>query len=122
MKLLLFVGLVIAIWRVTRLLVKDEFPPTLAIRVWAIYYFGVVTGRDEEHLSVTGGKRWGKLGHAIAYIFTCPWCMSFYVGLIVWGLADWRLSVPYPWLIIAAGSGFSGVMSQVESRLEGPQP
>lgn len=118
MTLLLFVGLVVAIWRVTRLLIKDEFPPVLALRIWVFREFA----RVDEDGHVAGGRKWGPvpagLSYAVAYIFTCMWCMSFWVGLVVWALADWRLSVPYPWLIVAAGSGFSGIMSQIESKLE----
>lgn len=122
MTLLLFVGLVVAIWRVSRLLVKDEFPPVLAIRAWVFRELGQVD--HEGH--IIAGRKWGPvpadLSYAIAYVFTCMWCMSFWVGLALWGLADWRLSVPYPWLIIAAGSGLSGMMALVESRLDGPEP
>ena len=118
MTLLLFVGLVLANWRVSRLLVKDEFPPVLALRIWIFKTFATVN----DDRQVVGGKRWGILGYSIAYIFTCMWCMSFWVGLALWGLADWRLSVPYPWLIIAAGSGLSGIMALVESNLDRAEP
>ena len=118
MALLLFVGLVIANWRVSRLLVKDEFPPVLALRIWVFKTWAAVN----EERQVIGGKRWGILGYSIAYVFTCMWCMSFWVGLVLWGLADWRLSVPFPWLAIAAGSGLSGIMALVEARLDAPEP
>ena len=121
MNLLLFVGLVVTIWRVTRLLIKDEFPPVLALRIWVFREFAWV----DPNGHVIGGRKWGPvptgLSHAIAYIFTCMWCMSFWVGLVVWALADWRLSVPFPWLIIAAGSGLSGLMGQIEAKLD-PEP
>jgi hypothetical protein len=122
MRMLLFVGLVVAIWRVSRLLVKDEFPPALAVRVWVFRNLGQVD--PGGHL--IAGRKWGPvpadLSYGIAYVFTCMWCMSFWVGLVIWALADWRLSVPYPWLVIAAGSGLSGIMTQIESRLDPPEP
>lgn len=111
-RLVLAVGMVAAVWRVTRLLIVDEWPPVRVVREWVIRTFGVV---DSEG-NLVGGRRLGGLGYAVAYIWTCPWCMSPYVGGLIWWAADWRLSVPYPWLILAAGSGLSGVMSWVESE------
>lgn len=113
-RLILAVGMIAAIWRLTRLLVSDDFPPVRATRDWFVRTFGVV---DAEG-NLTGGRRLGGIGYAIAYVWTCPWCMSPYVGALVWAVADWRLSVPFPWLILAAGSGLSGVMSWVESEHE----
>lgn len=113
-RLVLAVGMVLAIWRTTRLLVVDEFPPVRAVRDWMIKTFAVISPSGE----MTGGRHLGGLGHAIAYIWTCPWCMSVYVGAGVWAATDWRLSVPYPWLILALGSGLSGMMNMIESEHE----
>lgn len=114
MTAFLAIGLVVATWRITRLLVLEQFPPARALREWIVNSLAVFNAEDE----LVGGRRWGWLGYSIAYIWTCPWCMSVYVGLAVWGLADWQLSVPYPWLIVAAGSGFSGVMSWIDTAHE----
>ncbi len=113
-RLVLAAGMVLAIWRLTRLLVVDDFPPVRAVRDWFIKTFAVISPEGE----MTGGRHLGGLGHAVAYIWTCPWCMSVYVGAGVWAAADWRLSVPYPWLILAAGSGLAGLMSWVEGEHE----
>lgn len=128
----LALGLVVAIWRTTRLLVVDEFPPIKGLREWSVRTFG----RVDESGALTGGRgpRWGKtvsvrgdlaraaagvlrgINHAVAYVWTCPWCMSVWAGAgIVW-LADWKLSVSYPWLIVAAGSALTGAMSWIESE------
>lgn len=112
MSVLLFVGLVVASWRLQRLLVKDEFPPVRWFRERVIRTMAD-TAADG---SLTAGRRFGQPGLAVAYVFTCYWCMSFYTGLVVWGLTDWRLSVPYPWLIVAMGSALSGVMGWVEEE------
>lgn len=113
-RLVLALSMIVAIWRITRLLVVDEWPPVRAVRDWTIRTFAVVDADG----NMTGGKHLGGIGHAIAYIWTCPWCMSPYVGAGVWAAADWRLDVPFPWLILAAGSGLSGVMSWIESEHE----
>lgn len=114
MRLLLFFGLVFAIWRATRLMVVDEFPPVKAMREWFVYTFGEVN--PQGHL--VGGKHLGRLGYALAYLWTCPWCMSIWVGAGVIWLADWRLSVPYPWLIVALGSLVSGWAQAIEGLME----
>lgn len=112
MTALLVLGMIVATWRLTRLLIVDEFPPVRAVREWFIRTFAVVDADG----GMVGGRHLGGIGHAVAYVWTCQWCMSVYVGLGVWAAADWRLSVPYPWLILAAGSAVSGVMSWIESE------
>jgi hypothetical protein len=109
----LFVVLVLTIWRGTHLLIYDELPPVRIVREWSIATFGV---GDAQGKLVKGRPGWGILGLSIAYIWTCPWCMSFWVGLGVWGLADWRLSVPLPWCLVAVGSLVSGIGGWVKAE------
>lgn len=120
MRLLLFVGLVLATWRVTRLLVVDKIRPVAVVRWWFISTFGHVN----EEGQIAGGKRLGWLGWSIAYLWTCMWCMSPWVAAALWGLASWRhVSVPYPWLMIVLGSGAAGLLHMIEyeheQRVEG---
>lgn len=102
--------LAVATWRLTRLLVRDEFPPTRALREWVIRTFADI----QPDGTLTPSKQWGGAGHALAYLWTCTWCMSIWVGAGVVALADWRLSVPYPWLLVAAGSALSGLANMVD--------
>ena len=111
-RIVLAMGMVVATWRVTRLLVSEDWPPVRVLRDWVISTFGVVNAEGE----LVGGRRWGIVGWYVAYVWTCPWCMSPYVAALIWWAADWRLSVPYPWLILACGSGLAGVMAWVESE------
>jgi hypothetical protein len=119
-RIVLALGLIVAIWRLTRLLIIDEFPPVKAIREWFVSTFGV----GDEHGNLVGGIgppwiRW--LTYSLAYVWTCPWCMSVWAGGALVALADgWpaRLDVPFPWLIVAAGSLACGLGSQVESEHE----
>lgn len=113
-RLVLALSMIVAIWRATRLLVVDDFPPIRAVRDWFIRTFAQVDADG----NMVAGRHLGGIGHAIAYVWTCPWCMSIYVGAGICAAADWRLSVPYPWLIVAAGSGLSGVMAWLESEHE----
>ncbi|MFZ0791538.1 MAG: DUF1360 domain-containing protein [Chromatiaceae bacterium] len=102
--------LTLTTWRLTRLLVRDEFPPTRALREWVIKTFATVDAEGNLH----PGPRWGSPGRALAYLWTCTWCMSIWAGAGVVGLADWRLSVSYPWLVVAASSAVSGLLNMLD--------
>lgn len=118
MNWLLWIGMVLAIWSVTRLLIKDEFPPIRVARDWFIATFGV---RHERTGELIGGRPgWGVVGYSIAYIWTCPWCMSVWVGAGLWLFADYALgfSVPLPWLLIAVGRGATGLLFMLEARVD----
>ena len=113
MTVWLIIGLIVAIERVTRLLVVDALPVVRYVREWFVPTFGVV---NEDGEIVDGkGYRWARwLTFSIAYLWTCPWCMSPWVGAaIVFGS---RLDVPYPWLVIAAGSTLSGWMANLQGE------
>lgn len=121
MNWLLWFGLIIVIWSVTRLLVKDEFPPIKVVRNWFIATFW----RDE--MNVDSPKRpadvtywvwfWRRVGHSIAYVWTCPWCMSFWVGIAVWQIAvALGFSVPLPWVLILIARGVSGILGAWDAR------
>lgn len=164
---LLVLGLMVATWRTTRLLVRDEFPPARAVREWFIATFGVVDPAG----NITGGRssadrgesypwrpalvvlpllvavsavlranmgagleplRWALIvaltigtlivlatrvgAHALAYLWTCPWCMSIWVAAGLVALAECWTDVPLPWLVGALGAAFTGVMTWVENE------
>ena len=110
MTVLLVLGLMVATWRVTRLLLRDEFPPVRALREWVIRTFGVV----DQQGNITGGCRLGHVGYAVAYLWTCAWCMSIWIAAALVALADWQLDVPMPWLVGGLAAGFTGVMTWIE--------
>lgn len=117
-ELVLLVGLILATIRLTRLLVVDEFPPAKWLRTRIIWLFAEV---DDDGVAKPDRQRWGRLAGLVfplAYLWTCPWCMSAWAGLAVWGVTDWRLSVPYPWLIVALGSLGAGLLAMAESAHE----
>jgi hypothetical protein len=116
MTYLLWFGMVVAIWRITRLLVKEDFPPVERVRDWFIETFG----RRNSSGDLAAGKRWGIVGYSIAYVWTCMWCMSVWVGIGAWAVASlWLgLYVPYPALLIAAGSGLAGIIGALDERID----
>lgn len=103
--------LVMVVWRVTRIMVVERFPPAEKLREWVLDTFGTF---DSEG-TLTGGKRWGLAGWSIAYLWTCMWCMSIWVGAALYGLQAW---VGAGWLlpvgVVAAASGFTGLVATVE--------
>lgn len=115
MRLLFALALVVIIARLTRLAIVDEWPPAKGLRHWFVRTFATVDRRGNV---VPDPARWGRLAglaHAVAYVWTCPWCMSIWVGFAVWGIADWSfwgakadMSVSWPWAILAAGSMLAG--------------
>ena len=115
-RVLLAVALVLTIWRVTRLLLIDEFPPVRWLRETFL-----LMGEFDHKGALTGGKGPAALTgltHSVAYVWTCPWCMSVWAGAGVVALADWKFSVPLPWLIVAIASLVTGLASQREAEHE----
>lgn len=86
------VALVIgAVYRITRFVVADAFPPMAHFRDW-------VAGRFGEESS-------------IAYLVECPWCMSVWLGGLV-VLASTLLldrGLPAPLLVWPTASGVAGL-------------
>lgn len=117
MTIWLIIGMIVTIERVTRLLVVDTLPAVRIVREWFIRTFGVVSADGE----VVDGKgypwiRW--LTFSIAYLWTCPWCMSPWVGLVIWqGMERVAgLHVPLPWFALAAASTLGGWMANLQGE------
>lgn len=101
-------ALIAIIVRGTRLAVVDEWPPARGLRYWFVRTFAAVDTRGNV---VADPKRWGRLSglaYSVAYVWTCPWCMSIWVGTGVW-----FIGAAWPWLIwpaavVAVGSMVAG--------------
>ena len=121
MNWLLWIGIVVATMRTTRLLVKDEWPPAKRLRDAVTETFGAYSpsGEADGSWHLVSGKRWGIIGYSLAYIWTCPWCMSPWVAAALSWIAVWLgFSVPLPWLLIAVASQATGVMQSLDERLD----
>ncbi len=113
---LFLILLVLTIYRVTRLVTVDAFPPIAAPRTWMINWWEP----DEEWLSTHPDARphWGALGRSLRYLFACPWCMSVWVGAaMIFSMNEWYRTVPEPWLVLATASAVTGLMSTLEDKL-----
>lgn len=117
MRVWLVIGLIVAIERVTRLLVVDTLPAVAKVRVWFVQTFGVIN-EDGEVVDGKGYPRIRWLTFSIAYLWTCPWCMSPWVGLVLWQLTERvaHLDVPYPWFMLAAASTLAGWMANLQGE------
>lgn len=108
--------IVVTVYRATRFLVADEFPlvrwPRDRIGRFLDPTAAEVAANPKTH------PHWGALGRGLAYLVTCPWCMSAWVGaLIVWAATVYA-SVPMPVLVWAAGSAVTGLVASAEAEHE----
>lgn len=82
---LTFVLLTLAVYRLTRLVVWDQFPP--------IKYMRDVVAGDEYHV-----PRWSRSPHWLRELVTCPWCASGWVSLGAVAATSVSMNVPAPLL------------------------
>lgn len=105
----LLVLYVLATHRITRLAVEDKIPIIAKPRDAIVGYFGQFDATG----TLVAGRQLGVVGWSVAYLLTCPWCMSVWVGAgLVFTLGGW-VSTPLPWLWVAAGSSVTGFLSGV---------
>lgn len=101
---LLVLVLVLAIHRLTRLLVRDNLP-----------LGHDVDGEPDARWRMWVADRWGDDSWQV-YLSTCPWCVSIYVGALVVGASCVVLErgVPAPILVWLTASTLTGVIAEHE--------
>lgn len=108
-----FVVLCLASYRLTRLVVRDTFPPVLWLRDVLAGGWRPPTEAERRHLSVMhtteqDGRqlvwvtRWHRSPDWLAELVTCPWCASAYVTGALTAPAVYLYPVPVPWLTTLA--------------------
>lgn len=112
---LLVVLLCLVIFRVTRLVIEDTFPPLGVPRKWLINYWDPDLDWLGEHLDAR--PHGGRLGATLRYLFSCPWCMSVWVGAVVIWLTTRWYEVPAPILVWLAASAVTGLLAGIEDKL-----
>lgn len=119
-ELMLWLLMSACAYRLTRLIVKDTFPPVLWFRdrfaggwrkptdaEWRLIRnpdSGPVPFQVADHDGVTNRwvVRWKRSPDWLAELITCPWCASAYVSGCVVGLTDLTAGVRWPWLMAGA--------------------
>lgn len=115
-KLLLVAALVVLLFvlathRLTRLVVRDSVPLVAVPRDWIFDTFGVY---DAEG-NLVSGRIGGRWGWSLAYVFTCDWCMSIWVGYGLLALCWFTgVDMPVPWLVPLVASSITGLLAERE--------
>lgn len=121
-----YVLLVMSAYRLTRLVVKDDFPPVLWLRDRLCGGWRPLTEREWAQLRAqplaqpkpwpvrdiddTANRyvyRWTWVPHWLAELVSCPWCASAYVSGALVALTVFTVSLPAPvlvWLAVWAGA------------------
>lgn len=130
--------LVLAVYRGTRLVTRDKFPVIDIPREAFVQRWGAYTGtqreRDDvqrnlivrfwryfwatEWPSINGKNRTNLVMKSLAYLWECDWCTSIWVGGAVVYTSTLFVSTPYPWLLWLASSAATGLLTNIEERLE----
>jgi hypothetical protein len=143
LPLLMPVLMVLAVYRLTRLITKDDFPPVLWLRDRLVggyrpptraetWHPGYPAGELEPHVSrAAPGLRglwsldsegniqvwrapWKHTPHWLAELLSCPWCVSGWLSGAVVLAADLTVGLPVPWLFGPAVWGAAALLASRE--------
>lgn len=118
---LVVVLIALATFRLTRLVVKDTIPAVKVPRdaivnwldpddAWKIEWLASRELAGKPYLDPPSGHL-GAVGKSLAYLLSCPWCMSVWVGAAVTYATNLWVSVPMPWLTWAAACAVTGLLA-----------
>jgi hypothetical protein len=128
---LLPILLVLVVYRLTRLITTDDFPPVLWVRDRLAGGWRPLTDPEWERLRVHGREilnpmraidgvenryitRASWSPHWLAELITCPWCASGWVSGAVVLATDLTVGLPVPWLYGPAVWGAAALLSSQE--------
>lgn len=125
--------LCLATYRITRFVTKDSFPLIAKPREWIQMKWDPFDEQNwdnwyartkAERIEVAAQLKARKnipypniVRKSIAYLITCPWCVSIYVGAGVAWFFVWALggTWPYALLIWLTSSAVTGILAQRET-------
>lgn len=120
-------------YRLTRFVTKDSFPLVAKPREWIQakwdpfddknwdhWYERTKSERDDIAIKLKELKnipRPNIVRKSIAYLVTCPWCVSIYIGAGVAWFYVWALGGTWPYgaLIWLSSSAVTGLLAQRET-------
>lgn len=101
----IFVLLTLTTYRITRLLVVDNFPPILWVRE-------KLTGDEDEGIEPAPWVPWW-----LQYLAGCYWCMSVWVSGFTTLAVTLALDLPYPLLVWGGVAALAPWLSHLENYL-----
>lgn len=106
---LTYVLICLTTFSLTRLVVKDTFPPIAWPRERILNW--LEPDDDWRNSHPYSRPHLGALGRTTAYLLTCPWCMSVWIGaLVVYGFT-WFVSVPLPVVAVIVARAVTGLIA-----------
>lgn len=138
MDALLIILLFLTVYRGTRLIVSDKLPvidiPREAfVQRWGAYADAARIPDPERRNaivrafryvfagqwpSINGLTRTNLVMKSFAYLWECPWCTSVWVGAAIVYTSAQYVDLPYPWLVWGAASAVTGLLVNVEEKLD----
>lgn len=98
---LVLILMTLATYRLARLLVHDEFPPVKWLRE---KFTAPYEAPQDSPL-----RRKTRVPYWLAYLFSCPWCMTVWTSALVTLLVNVAVGIPLPllvWLGVAAAAAW----------------
>lgn len=119
---LVYLLISVCTYRATRFVIEDTIPPWGPAREWLLNWWEPdaawrfdPSGTPTKHVGAR--PHWGLLGRSLRYLFSCPWCMSVWVGSAVTYAFSRLVSVPLPIAAVVVASAVTGLLSQLEEFL-----
>lgn len=120
----MIVLLCLATHRATRMITRDAFPPFRVPREWIDVHWGM----DDEQISILKDAKKqepeamkhlkipGPLKRSFAYLVTCDWCTSIWVGAGLTAFFMIFIGFTWPWFIPLwlTASSVTGLIAQRE--------
>lgn len=111
---------ILAATRLTRLVVEDTFPPVKAAREAFVERHSETRIVTQPHTEDDGTTVQVPIGteqaaDAWAELIECPWCIGFWICLLVVFL---RRAFPRAWRPLSKALAFSMIVGLVESRVD----
>jgi hypothetical protein len=107
----LFLLMSLAAYRVARFIVDDEFPPMKWLREKFTGPYAAPLDSPERQNT--------RVPYWLAYLFTCPWCMTVWTAGLVTLLVAVTVGVPAPllvWLAVAAAAALTSHLEDYFTR------
>lgn len=120
---LVYLLIVLVTFRATRFVIEDTFPPIGVPREYLLNWWDpddnwvIAKDKHDQYVHPNARPHWGAVGRSLRYLFTCPWCMSVWVGAVVVYVFTLFVSVPLPYAVWIAVSATTGLIATTEDKL-----